>query len=159
MMFWVKSLLSLLTGRRTPVFRLAEALAGLPEAVALFDADDQLVYCNAAFRRAYHIPSGARARGRSFPAILYTSRLFDIAEEPLRDPRGDEICDRILAHHTAANGQTLVLSMVDGRRVEFRALRTTDGGILTTRLEIAGPGHQNDKRVVDFQSVYSARKM
>jgi two-component system cell cycle sensor histidine kinase PleC len=159
MMSWLKSFLSLLAGRRTPSYRLGEALAGLPEAVALFDANDRLLYCNAAFRRTYHIPSKARARGRTFPAILYTSRLFDIAEEPLRDPRTDEMCDRILAHYCAANGQTLVLPMVDGRRVELRALRTEDGGTLSTRLEIAGPGHQNDERVVDFQSVYLARKV
>lgn len=159
MMSWVKSLLSLLTGRRTPAFRLAEALAGLPEAVALFDRNDRLLYCNAAFRRTYHIPTDARTRGRSFPAILYTSRLFEIAEEPLRDPRGDEMCDRILAYHGAANGDTFVLPRVDGGRIEFRALRTPEGGTLTTRLDIAGVGQRYDGRVVDFQSVYLARKM
>lgn len=157
-MSWVKSLLSLITGRRTPAFRLAEALAGLPEAVALFDAHDRLVYCNQAFRRTYHIPTDARARGRSFPTILYTSRLFEIAEEPLRDPRGDEMCDRILAYHCAANGETLILSSFDGGRVEFRALRTPEGGTLTTRLEIAGTGQQYNERVVDFQSAYLARR-
>ncbi len=158
-MSWITSLLSLLAGRRTPAYRLGEALAGLPEALALFDCNDRLLYCNAAFRRIYHIPTDTRARGRSFSAILFTSRLFEIAEEPLRDPRGDEICDRILAHHAAATGQTLSLPLLDGRRVEFRALRTPDGCTLTTRLEIAGPGHSKDERVVDFQSVYLARKM
>jgi len=158
-MSWVKSLFSLLAGRRAPAFRLAEALAGLPEAVGLFDRNDRLLYCNAAFRRTYHIPAGARARGRSFPAILYTSRLFEIADEPLRDPRGDEMCDRILAYHCAANGETLVLPRFDGGRTEFRALRTPEGGTLTTRLEIAGAAQHYNERVVDFQSVYLARKM
>ncbi len=158
-MSWVKSLFSLLSGRRTPSFRLAEALAGLPEAMALFDENDRLVYCNEAFRRTYHIPKDARARGRSFPAILYTSRLFEIAEEPLRDPRGDEMCDRILAYHCTANGETLALPRFDGGRTEFRALRTPEGGTLTTRIEIAGVGQQYNERVVDFQSVYLARKM
>ena len=159
MMSWVTSLLSLLAGRRRPVYRLAEALAAVPEAVALFDRNDRLLFCNAAFRRTYHIPTDARARGRGFAAILYTSRLFEIAEEPLRDPRDDEMCNRILAHHRAANGQTLLLPAYNGRRVEFRALRTQDGCTLTTRLEIAGPRLQTDGRVVDFQSVYRARKM
>ncbi len=158
-MAWIKSFVSFLTGRRTPSYRLAEALEGLPEAMALFDSNDRLIYCNEAFRRAYHIPSDARARGRSFPAILYTSRLFEIAEEPLRDPRGDEMCDRILGYHCAANGETLVLPRHDGGRTEFRALRTKEGCTLTTRLEIPGVGHSYDERVVDFQSVYMARKM
>lgn len=158
-MFWIKSFLSFLAGRRTPSYRLAEALAGLPEAVALFDETDRLVYCNEAFRRAYHIPSNSRARGRSFPAILYTSRLFEIAEDPLRYTRGDEICDRILGYHCAANGETLVLPRQDGGHTEFRALRTKDGCTLTTRLEIPGVGHSFDDRVVDFQSAYLARKM
>jgi PAS domain-containing protein len=144
MMSWITSLLSFLTGRRTPAFRLAEALAGVPEAVALFDKHDRLVYCNRAFRQTYHIPRNARTRGRRFPAILYTSRLFEIAEEPLRDPRGDEVCDRILAYHC---------------RIEFRALRTPEGGTLTTRIEIAGGGQQYDERLVDFRSAYLARKM
>jgi PAS domain-containing protein len=159
MMSWITSLLSFLTGRRTPALRLAEALAGVPEAVALFDKHDRLVYCNRAFRQTYHIPRNARTRGRRFPAILYTSRLFEIAEEPLRDPRGDEVCDRILAYHCAANGETLALSRFDGGRIEFRALRTPEGGTLTTRIEIAGGGQQYDERLVDFRSAYLARKM
>lgn len=154
----VQSFFSFLAGRRSPSFRLAEALGGLPEAVALFDDEDRLLYCNKAFRHAYHIPLDARVRGRSFPAILYTSRLFEIAEEPLRDPREDEACDRILAHHCAANGHTLLLPMPGGRRIEIRALRTLEGGTLATRREIAGLGSY-DERVVDFQSVYLQRKM
>ena len=157
-MRWVQSFFSFLAGRRSPSFRLAQALGGLPEAVALFDGADRLIYCNEAFRRAYHIPLDARVRGRSFPTILYTSRLLEIAEEPLRDPREDEACDRILAHHCAASGQTLVLPMPGGRRIEMRVMRTPEGGALTTRREIAGLGSY-DERVVDFQSVYLQRKM
>ena len=138
--------------------RLAQALGTLPEAIALFDDQDCLLYCNQAFRRAYHIPPDARVSGRSFPAILYTSRLFELAEEPLRDPREDEICDRILGHHCAANGETLTLPMPDGRRVEVRAMRTPDGGTLATRREIAGIGSYDD-RVVDFHSVFLQRRM
>ena len=158
-MSWIKFLVSFLAGRRAPSYRLGEALASLPEAMALFDESDRLVYCNEAFRRAYRIPSDARARGRSFPAILYTSRLFEIAEYPLRDPRGDEMCDRILGYHCAAHGETLVLPRHDGGHTEFRALRTRNGCTLTTRLEIPGAGHTYDDRVVDFQSAYLARKM
>jgi PAS domain-containing protein len=160
MMVWFKSLFSALAGRRRPALRLAEAVAGLPEAVALFDGEDRLLYCNDAFRRIYRIPADARVRGRSFPAIVYTARLFEIAEEQQRDPRGDDLCDRILAHHCAASGQTLVLPLPDGRRAEIRALRTPDGGTLTTRLEIAGIGHRGeDGTVVDFQSAYLQRRL
>ncbi len=158
MMSWVKSFMSVVTGRHRPAYRLAQALGGLPEAVALFDDGDRLLYCNQAFRLTYRIPADASIRGRSFPAILYTARLFDIAEEPLRDPREDEVCDRILEHHYAADGKTLVLPQPGGRRIELRALRTPDGGILTTRREIAGVGSY-DERVVDFQSVYLQRRM
>ena len=160
MMSWFKSFFSALAGRRRPALRLAEAVADLPEAMALFDDEDRLLYCNEAFRRTYRIPADARVRGRSFPAILYTARLFEIAEEEQRDPRGDDICDRILTHHCAASGQTLVLPLPDGRRAEIRALRTPDGGTLTTRFEIAGIGQRSDDgTVVDFQSAYLRRKL
>ena len=157
-MIRVQSFLSFLAGRRRPSVRLADALADLPEAIALFDDEDRLLYCNRAFRRTYHIPADARATGRGFAAILYTSRLFELAEEPLRDPREDEISDRILAYHCAANGETLTVPMPDGRRIELRALRTPDGGTLTTRREIAGIGTYDD-RVVDFQAVFLQRRM
>jgi PAS domain-containing protein len=155
---WIKSLFSRLAGRKNPSALLAEALNGLPEAVALFDENDRLVYCNDTFRHTYHIPRDARVRGRSFPAILYTSRLFEIAEEPLRDPRVDEMCDRILGYHCAANGETLVLPRFDGGRTEFRATRTPDGGTLATRMEHPGAGFRYDERVLDFQSAYLARR-
>jgi len=155
---WVKSFYNFVTGRQRPGYRLAQALGGLPEAVALFDDEDRLLYCNEAFRLTYRIPLDARVRGRGFPAILYTARLFEIAEEPFRDPREDEACDRILEHHYAADGETLVLPQPGGRRIELRALRTPDGGILTTRRVIAGLGSY-DERVVDFQSVYLQRRM
>jgi len=157
-MLWIRSFFSFLAGRRKPAYRLAEALDGLPEAIALFDDEERLIHCNKAFRRTYHIPADARVRGRSFSAILYTARLFEIAEEPARDPREDEVCDRILLHHCIADGETLVLPMPGGRRIEMRAVRTADGSTLTTRREIAGLGSY-DERVVDFQSVYLQRKM
>jgi two-component system CheB/CheR fusion protein len=156
-MFWLQSLISIVSGRSRPSARLAEALSGLPEAVALFDGEDRLLYCNAAFRSLYRIPAEAKPRGRSFAAILYTARLFEIAEEQHRDPAADEACERILACHGAANGQTMVLSRPDGRRVEFRALRTADGGTLTTRVETAGLG-LHDETVIDFQSAYLRRR-
>jgi PAS domain-containing protein len=158
MMSLLQSLFSLVTGRQSPATRLAEALSCLPEAVALFDDQDRLLYCNAAFRGAYRIAADARPHGRSFAAILYTARLFEIAEEQQRDPEADERCERILAYHCAASGQTLVLPRSDGRRTEFRALRTADGGTLTTRLDIAGMGF-HDETVIDFQSVYMKRRM
>jgi len=157
-MSWVKSLFAFVVGRLMPMRRLAQALDSLPEAIALFDGDERLVYCNSAFRRTYRIPADARVRGRGFPAILYTARLFEIAAEPPRELRHDADCERILAHHYDADGETLVLPQPGGCRIEMRALRTSDGGILTTRREIAGVGSY-DERVVDFQSVYLQRKL
>ena len=157
-MSWVKSFFTSLAGRLTPAVHLTKALDSLPEAIALFDGEDRLVYCNCAFRRAYRIPADAPVKGRDFPAILYTARLFEIADELARELRHDADCDRILAHHYAADGETLVLPQPGGRRIEMRTLRTVDGGLLTTRREIAGVGSY-DERVVDFQSVYLQRRM
>jgi len=157
-MSWVMSFFSFVAGRLRPAVPLARALDSLPEATALFDGEDRLVYCNQAFRHTYRIPAGARVRGSSFPAILYTARLSEMVDGPAREPRQDDSCDRILAHYYQADGEILALPQPGGRRTEMRVLRTPDGGVLTTRREIAGVGSY-DERVVDFQSVYLQRRM
>ena len=147
-MAWVKTLFGRLSGRRGSAELLAEALSCLPEAMALFDGKDRLVYCNEAFRRAYGIRPEDEPEGRTFAALLQSDR-------------PGELPDRILDHHEAGTGFPLILRRRDGRRTEIRSFHTKDGGTLLVRADIAGLADRGeaDGAVIDFQDLFLRRSM
>lgn len=147
-MRWLGTFLGRWRGRRGTAERVADALSCLPEAMALFDRKDRLLYCNEAFRRAYGIAPGENPQGRCFAALLQSDR-------------PGELPDRILAHHQAATGVPLILRRRDGRRTEMRSFQTLDGGTLLVRADIAGLADrgQADGAVVDFQDLMLRRSV
>ena len=142
------AVLSFFRRRRGNAERLADALSCLPEAMALFDRKDRLVYCNEAFRRAYGIGEHERPEGRSFAALLQSDR-------------PGELPDRILAHHRAGTGDPLILRRRDGRRTEMRSFQTPDGSTLLVRADIAGLADRGDAdgALIDFQDLLLRRSM
>ena len=147
-MAWLAALLARLSGRPTRAERLAEALCLMPEAVALFDARDRLLYCNESFRRAHGVGAGEAPEGRSFVSLL-------------QDDRPGGLSDRILDHHQSATGLPMILRRPDGRRTEIRSFRTADGGTLTVRADIAGLVNRGeaDGALIDFQEIILRRKI
>ena len=147
-MAWFVTLLDRLSGRRGAGGLLAEALSCLPEAMALFDRKNRLIYCNEAFRRAYGIRPEDRPEGRTLAALLLSDR-------------PGELPDRILTHHQAATGDPLILRRRDGRRTEMRSYRTPDGGRLLIRGDIAGLADRGEAggALIDFQDLLLRRSV
>lgn len=112
--------------------RLSDAIESIPDAFALFDADDRLVLCNRKYAQTF---AGAIV-GRTFEDLL-RDRLAKggkIPPEYQGDPKA-WIAERLRRHRDPAEGGTLY-QLGDGRWYHVGERRTRDGGIVGVHTEV-----------------------
>jgi PAS domain S-box-containing protein len=114
---------------------LVEALESLSDGIVVFDAEDRLVICNRTYRTMFLGLGISTAQGASFMDILDGGMgrgMYlhgGLAAEEWRLVR--------LRYHQQATGEPFVMQLADGRWIQSREYRTSDGGVLGVRTDIS----------------------
>lgn len=118
--------------------RLMDAIETLPDGFVLFDAEDRLVICNAAFRALSSVYA-EHAR----PGVTFDELIRRVAEQHgFRNANGGStetwLQERIASHRAVGRNavSTEQHQSADGRWVEVRERRTREGGIVGLRIDV-----------------------
>ncbi len=105
--------------------RLLDAIQSSDQGVALFDADDRLVFVNDTWRELQpHVP-GMVDIGASFEEIVIAAGLKGLLDNARPDPQ--DWARRRIAYHRNPEGNFATVP-IDGRMIEVRDERLPDGG-------------------------------
>jgi PAS domain-containing protein len=113
--------------------RLGDAIEALPQAFAMFDADDRLVLCNQHFRAFLAIGGDADPVGQTLEQLLRRC-----AAAALYAMDGDEKLEALVARHLvyhSAYGR-FEFALADGRRMRSEERETADGGKLVVLTDV-----------------------
>ncbi len=115
--------------------RLADAIETLPDAFILFDAEDRLVACNAAYRAMFGVIAPDLT-----PAITYEElgRLTRQRDAMIEGVDANTWLQARSRQRQAAGGQVVRAEyrLDDGRWFERHERRTRDGGLVTLRVDV-----------------------
>ena len=109
--------------------RLACAVSMVPDALALFDADDRLVLCNAKFRERFQ---SRPIEGRTYEELVDT--IFDLAGVSDEAERARRKAER-LACRTEGPGRRI--ETPDGKCLRIFERRTAEGGTVTVVTDLS----------------------
>jgi signal transduction histidine kinase len=119
--------------RRDSEARLVRAIDGLSTGVCLYDADDRMALCNAAYRSILALPP-AIGPGSTFREVLETQ--IDSGVARLAGvPRDVWLAER-LRQHALPGDKTFEVPAGDGRTLQIRDQRLPDGGYALTVTDI-----------------------
>ena len=113
--------------------RLRDVIEMLPEAIVLMDRDDRLVLWNRRYAELYPEIADVLRPGVSFRTVLKASLATGDQPEEIGDP--EAWLDRRMAEHAKPCGTT-EQRFRDGRWVRHQENRTSDGGIVSVRIDI-----------------------
>jgi len=113
--------------------RLQDAIEALPEAFALYDADDRLVACNEPYRQIFGPEDTFICPGVTFEEVLRHG--VSTCQYPQAEGRAEAwIAERLAAHR---NPQGPLLQALAGNRwVRVDERRTRDGGVAGVRSDV-----------------------
>lgn len=117
--------------------RLSDAIECIPDAFALFDAEDHLELCNRNFARVFAgTDEAATVVGRSFEDLVrdLVARGESIPDEYKGDAEA-WIAERVRKHRNPVGVDTMY-RLGDGRWYQVREQRTRDGGIVGVRTDV-----------------------
>jgi len=117
---------------RNQNIQLDAALNNMVQGVAMFDAEDRLVLCNARYREIY---------GLALDQVKAGTTLRQIVEQRIRsglgfDRSAEEIVDVMLRHRDDAGHEQFFSELSDGRCIAITAQPMLDGGTVTTHQDI-----------------------
>lgn len=113
--------------------RLRDAIDAIPEGFALFDVDDRLVICNAAYKRVYATSADIIHEGVTFEQIIRAG--VERGQYPQATGRVDAwVADRLTRHRNPGGPFEQITDTGRWLRIEER--RTEDGGIVGIRADI-----------------------
>lgn len=114
--------------------QMADAIESVIDAIAVFDADDRLVICNKEYKRVFGKPNAPPVPGMTFENLLEAGGQYQIF-----DTNGlsfDQWKMERLAQHLEASGAPTIVHMNNGRWIQNREFRTSDGGTVGVRTDI-----------------------
>ena len=116
--------------------RLADAIETLPEAFALFDAEDRLVVCNALYRGLAETTRLHAKPGIAFEELVRLT--VDRGEQELGALDSEAWIQRRLAQHRATSSapQRVEQRRTDGRWMEVHERRLRDGSIVMLQIDV-----------------------
>ena len=112
--------------------QLADAIEGIVDAIAVYDAEDRLVVANENYRQLFTDPT--MTAGTSFEDIA--RHLVDHGIFNTEGLSREEWLDRRMARHRQASGEPFVFRMSNDRWILSREYRTRDGGVVGVRTDI-----------------------
>ncbi len=119
--------------------RLNEAIETIPDGFALFDAADRLVLCNQHYKDLYvGDAQGASPLGMGFEQLLRASLApggIGVLPAPYANDLEGWIAERLLRHRNPAP-EGYLYQMADGRWIQVRERKTSDGGIVGVRSDV-----------------------
>ena len=107
---------------------LRNAVDGLPDGLALFDADDRLVVCNRSFAEAFARMSDLRVHGARHVDLVRA--LIDANEPQLPPAARDRLVAKVVDWHRQG-GKPWLQKLRDGRWLRVREKRLPDGSTLS----------------------------
>jgi signal transduction histidine kinase/ActR/RegA family two-component response regulator len=113
---------------------LQEAVEGLPEGFAIYDADDRLVVCNEAYRNFYKTSRDLIVPGAQFEDIVRKGAQRGQYREA--EGRIDEWVKERVRQHQEADGSQLEQLLDNGRWLLIIEYRTPSGYIIGSRIDI-----------------------
>jgi len=114
--------------------RLRDALNSLRHGIALFDAEDRLIYCNAKHKEIYPEAGDVMEVGCTFEELLRKSARFGILPHS-GDALEAEIQHRLALHRNPPK-QPIEQALTDRRWAQIRETRTADGCTVTSWTDI-----------------------
>ncbi len=112
---------------------LDEAVASIPQGLVIFDAEDRLVSCNAAYRDMFRHLAGRVVPGVSFAELL--ERMLEGGLLPDAAEAGQAWFDERLRRHREADGSPLI-QLIGGRHYLATEIRTPSGYVVGSRIDI-----------------------
>ena len=107
---------------------LRNAIDGMPDGLALFDAEDRLVACNRSFAEAFARMSDLRVHGARHVDLVRA--MVDANEPQLAPAARDRLVAKIVDGHRQG-GKPWLQRLRDGRWVRVRDKRLPDGATLS----------------------------
>jgi PAS domain S-box-containing protein len=107
--------------------RLRLAIESIPDAFALYDADDRLVLCNSLYIDYEICPPGLSPLGRTFEEIARFMANSPVAPIAARQDPGKWLEDR-LERHRNPPAEPVEVQVLTGRWLRVSERRTADGG-------------------------------
>jgi len=107
---------------------LRNAVDGLPDGLALFDADDRLVVCNRSFAEGFARVSDVRVYGARHVDLVRA--MVDANEEELPPAARERLVAKYIDWHRNG-GKPWLQKMRDGRCLRVREKRLPDGSTLS----------------------------
>jgi len=120
---------------------LSQAMDSVPDGIALFDAEDRLVYCNDWYRQICAPIGDAIIPGVSFEAILRVALERGFIEDAT--PDDEEWIQQRLAIHR--NPSTSIEFRRGGRILKIRENRVPDGSIFQVLIDITDVRRQEER--------------
>lgn len=116
-------------------YRLVDAIEAIPDAFAIFDAQDRLVLCNANFRRFYERSDAVIKPGTSARRLIeYGIERGQFATQNDRSANIDVLESKLQLHRSGESHYEEYLS--DGRVLRVVQRRMRDGGLAGIRVDI-----------------------
>lgn len=107
---------------------LRNAIDGLPDGLALFDADDRLIACNRSFAQAFARMSDLRIHGARHVDLVRA--MVDANDHQLPPAERERIVARYIDWHRQG-GKPWLRKMRDGRWLRVREKRLPDGSTVS----------------------------
>jgi signal transduction histidine kinase len=115
--------------------RMREAIETIAGGFVLFDAQDRLVLCNAAYRALYGFSEDFAKPGVSFEDLVRGA--VERGLYPDNRDIGSLLGERLAQHRDAGgDGCRFEQRLPDGRSIEIHERRTADGGIVGLRIDV-----------------------
>jgi diguanylate cyclase (GGDEF)-like protein len=136
--------------------RLQDAIDAMPDAFAMFDAEDRLEFWNESYLHEYAQSSGAARRGVSFESLLRAG--LAAAQYPDAVGREEAWLAERLAHHRQPV-RPLLQQLPGNRWMRVNERRTREGGVAGTRTDVTDlvRREQQLERLIAERDVYEAR--
>lgn len=114
--------------------QLADAIEGISDSIAVYDAQDRLILYNNECKRVFSAIGNLLSQGTTFTDIVSNPRTLDMFV--IEGMSREEWVEERLAIHRAANGEPSVLRLRGGRWLLSREYSTAEGGVVSVRTDI-----------------------
>jgi diguanylate cyclase (GGDEF)-like protein/PAS domain S-box-containing protein len=117
--------------------RLHDAIESVCDAFALYDAEDRIVLCNGSFARTFTDETDPdELRGLSAEEIIRTSVARGERLPPQYGTNEDAWVQERLRQHRNPSSEGFVFQLADGRWMQAKERRTSEGGIVGVHADI-----------------------
>jgi PAS domain S-box-containing protein len=125
------------TARKLSEMRLRDGVEAMGATFALFDADDRLILCNAAYRRlAGDVGARPAPLGLTFETLVREALAVGAYDDALARDDPEAFLARRMAHRRAADGAPHEVRVAGPRWIEIREMQTSDGGVAMVQTDV-----------------------